>query len=98
MELVFEWDAKKARANLKNHRVGFEEAKTVFNDPLLLTYPDEFHSETEERAISIGYSKQQRLLLVVHTEHEEENEILIRIISSRKETAAERKVYDDPTE
>ncbi len=43
MELVFEWDAKKARANLKNHRVGFEEAKTVFNDPLLLTYPDEFH-------------------------------------------------------
>ena len=98
MELIFDWDVRKARTNLKDHRVSFEEAKTAFNDSLLLTFPDEFHSETAERAISIGYSTQQRLLLVVHTEHEEENEILIRIISSRKATAAERKVYDDPTE
>ena len=96
MELIFEWDVSKARINLKKHRVSFEEAKTVFNDPLLLTYPDELHSETEERYISMGYSSQQRLLLVVHTEHEAGNEILIRITSSRKATTAERKVYEDP--
>lgn len=48
MELIFEWDVSKARINLKKHRISFEEAKTVFNDPLLLTYADEFHSETEE--------------------------------------------------
>jgi len=96
MKLIFEWDARKARANLKKHRVSLEEAKTVFNDPLLLTYPDELHSETEERCISIGYSIQQRLLLVVHTEHETEGAILIRIISSRKATAAERKTYENP--
>lgn len=76
--------------------MSLEEAKTVFNDPLLLTYPDELHSETEERYISIGYSIQQRLLLVVHTEHEAEGGILIRIISSRKATATERKTYEDP--
>ena len=80
MELIFDWDVRKARTNLKDHRVSFEEAKTVFNDSLLLTFPDEFHSETEERFISIGYSSKQRLLLVVHTEHDTEDEILIRII------------------
>jgi len=69
----------------------------VFNDSLLLTYPDEVHSDTEERYISIGYSGQRRLLLTVHTEYELENAILIRIISSRRATAAERKAYDDPT-
>jgi uncharacterized protein len=69
----------------------------VFNDPLLLTYPDDFHSEIEERVISIGYSNQQRLLLVVHTEHELGNELLIRIISSRKATMAEQRAYEDPT-
>lgn len=83
---------------MKKHQVSFEEAKTVFNDPVLLTYPDELHSETEERYISIGYSYQRRMLLVVHTEHETGNEILIRIISCRKATAAERKTYEDPTE
>ncbi len=48
MELVFEWDAKKAKANLKKHKVSFEEAKAIFNDPLLITFPDEEHSEDEE--------------------------------------------------
>ena len=97
MDLIFDWDVRKARTNLKDHRVSFEEAKTVFNDSLLLTFLDEFHSETEERFISIGYSSKQRLLLVVHTEHDIEDEILIRIISSRKVTASERKTYEDPT-
>jgi uncharacterized DUF497 family protein len=98
MELVFEWDANKARANLRKHRVSFEEAKTTFNDPLLLTYPDDPHSETEERYCSIGYSVQNRILLTVHTEQVNGEELLVRIISSRKATAAERKKYEDPTE
>jgi uncharacterized protein len=98
MELIFEWDAHKARTNLKKHRVSFEEAKTVFNDPLLLTYPDDLHSETEERYISIGYSSQRRILLVVHTDQETGEEILIRIISSRKVTTVERKTYENPNE
>lgn len=98
MKLIFEWDANKARANLRKHRVSFEEAKTAFNDPLLLTYPDDSHSETEERYCSIGYSNQNRILLVSHTEQVNGEELLIRIISSRKATTAERKKYEDPTE
>lgn len=93
MRLVFDWDARKARTNLADHRVTFDEAKTVFNDRLLLTFPNDLHSETEERFISIGYSSKQRLLLVVHTEHETEDGIQIRIISCRKVTAAERRYY-----
>lgn len=95
MKLVLDWDVRKARKNLTKHRVAFDEAKTVFNDPLLLTYPDDVHSEFEERFVSIGYSSRQRLLLVVHTEHQTEDEILIRIISSRKVTTMERKTYDE---
>ena len=68
MDLIFEWDEKKADRNRKSHRVSFEEAKTVFNDPLLITYPDEFHSDYEERLLSIGTSAQRRVLLVIHTE------------------------------
>jgi len=56
MVLEFEWDAHKAVENLKNHRVSFEEAKSVFNDPLLLTFPDPEHSDSEHRSINIGMS------------------------------------------
>ncbi len=94
-KLVFDWDINKARSNLTKHRVSFEEAKTVFNDPLLLTYPDELHSEIEERYISTGCSGQSRTLLVVHTEHEVGTEVLIRIISSRKATSMEREFYEN---
>lgn len=97
MKLIFEWDVGKARINLQKHGVSFEEAKTVFNDPLLLTYPDDFHSATEERLISIGYSSGRRLLLVVHTERDTENELLIPIVSCRRATAAERRTYEEPT-
>ena len=95
MELIFEWDINKARSNLHKHGISFEEAKTIFNDPLLLTYPDDFHSSTEDRFVSIGYSSRQRFLLVVHTECAQENQLLIRIISSRRSTAAERKTYEE---
>jgi uncharacterized DUF497 family protein len=95
MELVFEWDERKAKINLDKHGISFDEARTVFNDPMLLTYPDEYYSDDEERLISIGYSSRQRILLVVHTEQNTNDELLIRIISSRRATAIERKVYEE---
>jgi len=48
MELIFEWDARKARTNLEKHKISFEEAQTIFIDPLLVTFTDELHSEKEE--------------------------------------------------
>ena len=86
----FEWDEKKARSNLKKHDVSFEEGTTIFNDPLIATIPDPDHSNDEDRYISIGISVQGRLLVVVHTEREE----IIRLISCRKATSAERKYYE----
>ncbi|MEW5827908.1 MAG: BrnT family toxin [Chloroflexota bacterium] len=62
----FTWDEKKAKINLAKHRISFDEAKTIFKDPFLVTYPDETHSENENRFISIGTSANQRLLIVVH--------------------------------
>jgi len=90
MILEFEWDARKALENLKNHRISFEEAKTVFNDPLLLNFPDLEHSEQEHRSINIGASSHARILLVVFTDRKGK----IRLISSRKATAKERKIYE----
>lgn len=96
MKLVFEWDEAKAKTNLIKHQISFDEAKTVFNDPLLLSYRDELHSTQEERTISIGLSTQYRLLLVVHTEQIiQDDAVIIRIISSRKATALERKYYEN---
>jgi uncharacterized DUF497 family protein len=90
MGLTFEWDEEKARANLKNHQVGFEEAKTVFNDPLLWTFPDLDHSDAEKRCVSIGRSSRRRTLVVIHTEREGR----IRLISCRKATSHERRAYE----
>ena len=96
MQIIFEWDSKKARTNLEKHKVGFDEASTIFSDPFLVTFPDEFHSHVEERLVSIGMSEQERILLVVHTEREETTDhIVIRIISCRKATTAERKIYEE---
>ncbi len=68
MELRFEWNEEKAKENLRKHRVSFEEAKTVFNDPLSMTFPDPDHSSTEQRFVNIGWSSKRRVLVVVHTE------------------------------
>ncbi len=96
MKLLFEWDENKARGNLKKHKVSFEEAKTVFNDPLLITFPDDEHSETEDRYISIGTSASNKVLLVIHTERETaEDTLIIRLISCRKATASEQKAYEE---
>jgi len=96
MRLVFKWNKNKAKRNLKKHKVGFEEARTIFGDPLLVTFSDEEHSEIEDRSISIGLSTNRRLLLVVHTDQEvEETVIEIRIISARKATPLERRTYEE---
>ena len=94
--MIFEWDENKAKSNLRKHKIGFEEAETIFNDPLVVTFADEFHSPEEKRLISIGLSNVNRILLVVHTEVSDKgDEILIRIISCRKATVLERKIYEE---
>lgn len=88
--MIFERDQGKADTNLKKHRVGFEEAESVFYDPLSITIPDPDHSIDEQRFIDIGTSEYNRLLIVVYTERKH----LIRIISVRRATSAERKKYE----
>ena len=96
MKQIYDWDKRKAKINLAKHKVSFEEGETIFNDPLLVTYPDELHSEKEDRLISIGISKNERLLLVAHVEILETTDfILIRIISCRKATSSERRIYEE---
>ena len=90
-DVEFEWDDEKADSNLKKHGVSFEEGATIFNDPEIAAIFDPDHSDNEERYISIGTSVQGHLLVIVHTEREER----IRLISCRKATNAERKVYEN---
>ena len=87
----FEWDPAKARKNRRKHRVAFEEAATVFGDPLALTYPDPDHSLLEQRFITVGMSSAGRVLIVAHAERRES----IRIISARKATQHEREQYEE---
>lgn len=91
MGMEFEWDKGKARTNLSKHKVSFEEAKTVFNDPLFIDFYDPDHSEDEERYIIIGQSEQKRLLVVAYTEREQK----IRLISARETTRAEKEAYEE---
>jgi uncharacterized DUF497 family protein len=99
MKTVFEWDEIKARTNFEKHRISFEEASTIFADPFLITFVDDFHSKKEERFISLGLSAKNRVLLAVHMEREKKNEtIAIRIISCRKATQSERKRYEKENE
>lgn len=87
----FEWDEEKARANLAKHEVSFEEAKTIFDDPLYVDFYDPDHSYDEHRYIIIGQSQQGRLLIVSYTERG----ATLRFISSRKVTPEERKLYEE---
>jgi uncharacterized DUF497 family protein len=70
MGLTFEWDEAKAEADFGKHKVSFEEAKTVFDDPFLMTFPDPEHSNGEQRYLDIGSSSKRRILVVIHTERE----------------------------
>lgn len=86
MDAEFEWDTEKAVSNLQKHDVSFEEAATVFFDPLSLTIPDPVHSDEENRFVTTGLSDQRRPLVVVHSEHDDR----IRIISARLATSSEK--------
>jgi uncharacterized protein len=85
----FEWDTLKAAKNLQKHQVAFDEATTVFDDPMFLTLIDEEHSQDEERYITVGLSNRGRLLTIAHTDRAGQ----IRIISARKASGKEEKFY-----
>ena len=87
----FEWDPNKARKNLRKHGVTFEEATSVFYDPLAVTGADPDHSEGEERMITFGMSPSDRLIVVAHTGRDD----AIRIISARVATQQERCIYEE---
>ena len=89
----FEWDAKKANENLKKHGVAFEEALTVFADPLANIFDDPDHSGSERRELIVGHSANQRLLVVSFTEREPRT----RIIGAREATPHERRDYEQNT-
>ena len=91
-EIRFEWDSTKNEYNIKKHDVSFEEASTVFYDPEALLIPDPDHSTVEERFVIMGYSHRLRMLVVCHCYRGEDE--IIRIISARKATNAERKWYE----
>ena len=93
MDLQFEWDEVKAADNLQKHGVSFEEATTVFSDPVSVTAYDAAHSVYEDRYIDIGFSLQGRLLVVVYSERD----VSIRIISCRRATPVERRQYEQRT-
>jgi uncharacterized DUF497 family protein len=86
----FEWDAAKAARNIAKHGVSFQEAATVFGDPLAVTYFDPDHSAEEDRYLTFGHSSAGNLLVVSHTEREDR----IRIMSARRATRRERKSYE----
>jgi hypothetical protein len=86
----FEWDREKAKLNSRKHSVSFDEAVTVFYDPLSATFDDLDHSSSERRLITVGYSSRGRLLVISHADRGE----AIRIISARAATASERKRHE----
>jgi len=89
--MKFSWDPRKADSNLRKHGIAFDEAITVFNDPLALIFDDMVHSEEEHREIIIGFSTLHRLVLVCFVERLEDT---IRIISARRATKAEIRDYE----
>jgi uncharacterized DUF497 family protein len=91
MSLKFEWDPKKAASNLSKHGVSFEEALTVFGDPLARIFDNEDHSVEEQREIIIGHSVKERLLVVCFTPQGDS----VRIFTARKATRRERKDYEE---
>ena len=89
--MEFEWDPKKAAANVRKHDVTFQEAATVFGDPLAVTFDDPDHSVSENRQITFGLSLQKRFLIVSHTEREGRT----RIINARLMDRNERKICEE---
>jgi hypothetical protein len=88
--MEFDWNPEKALINQKKHQVSFVEASTVFNDPLAMTFDDPSHSISEQRYITMGFSDQNRLIVVSYTERNDK----IRIISGRLATPREKRFYE----
>lgn len=91
--MEFRWDARKDRSNQRKHGVSFREGATVFADPLSTTFPDPDHSSDEDRFVTIGMSTIGRILVIAHSEYDEE----IRIISARPATRTEQNFYEEGT-
>jgi len=92
LALIFKWDNKKAKRNIEKHKVSFEEASTIFGDPLSITIEDSTHSTPDEdRFVTIGSSFRGKRLIVVHCDQDD----TIRIISARIATRRERKAYEE---
>jgi len=87
----FEWDLAKAARDVRKHGISFREAVSVFYDPLATTGDAPDHSEDEERVVTFGFSSAGRLIVVCHTERDD----VIRIISARRATHAEREIYEE---
>lgn len=89
--MKIKWDPKKARANLRKHKVSFEEAATALQDPMAATGPDPDHSIGEDRYITFAVSAVGRLLVISHSDDSDN----IRIISARIASRGERKIYEE---
>lgn len=89
--MEFEWDPEKAFQNRQKHGVTFQEAATVFGDPLAITFADPYHSADEQRYLTFGMSRLDRLVVICHADFEDR----IRIISARPMTHRERKIYEE---
>ena len=89
--MQFEWDPDKDARNQIKHRVSFEEASTVFGDPLALTIDDPDHSVDERRFVTTGYSNRQRIIIVAHADRNDR----VRLINAREATPAERHAYQE---
>jgi uncharacterized DUF497 family protein len=89
--MQFEWNDDKAASNLSKHKVSFDEAKTVFDDPRYIDFYDPDHSENEEHYLIVGQSNRGRLLIVSYTERRDS----IRLISAREVTRTEREAYEE---
>ena len=90
--MIYEWDPKKAAANLTKHKVSFDEATGVFTDPFALTFDDPDHSLDEKRFITIGTSSKQRILFLAHADRGEDH---VRIIHARPATKTEAHAYQE---
>jgi uncharacterized protein len=91
---MFEWHKDKEIQNVKKHNISFSEASSVFDDYFALYIEDNLHSINEDRFVIIGYSELNKLITVVYTERYSENDKVTRIISARKSTKNERKMYE----
>ena len=91
-DMVFNWNEEKADSNLRKHGVSFEEAATVFSDEELLIMTDEDYYGSEERYLVLGHSRMSRILIVCHC-YRGKDDSIVRIISARKATKTEEKLY-----